>query len=175
MSDSTVSIEYLGVSGRGPTLTAARQEAARKIQTLIAEGWDPSVISHLAYPGMIAVVVRDGVEHWGTRVLTLAEMKPGVTRIRACTSGIRSREEAEALARNHLAQVVCQVDDDSRSGCELLQGRREIGEHLHWLAWQRSYQAGRARGLTDDNAHAAAASDMGLVAGLAARFLATAR
>ena len=175
MSHSTVSIDYLGVSGQGPTLTAARQDAARKIQSLIAEGWDPSLVSHPAYPGVVALVVRDGVEFWGVRVLTLGELKPVVTRVHSCTSGIRGREEAEAAARNHLAQVVCQVDDDSRSGCELLRGRREISEHLHWLAWQRSYQAGRARSLTDDQAHGKASSDMSLVSGLAARFLVTAR
>ena len=139
-------ITYDGMDGTGRTLTDARRDAAHKIAQALSGTYDPVL---LPLPdGDIMLGFRTPTEGWSYWFWRDGRLSGG------CLCALTTREDLERRMRRHAAQST----EDSRylehPTCTA-EDKRDFDEYR---AWQQRYQAAKAMGLTDSEAHAYASS-----------------
>lgn len=154
---TTVSITHCGIQVTGPTVTAAKQEAARQITRLVEDLEKGLEVLHVH--GITAVVWR-AVEGWRCTVLTNTN-----TGTIYGVPGYENRHEAVIAAVTHAAQVAWThaVENDAEfvsTALDQVRGFHQMGnrnrtlrELVEYFAWQRRYKAARDAGHSDGEAH----------------------
>lgn len=143
----TVTIEYCGMAGSGRNVTEAKNDAARKLVTLVHDIQSgPSVVD--VY-GEKAIVWRhdDGWRY------AIVDVGAGYGRNYSMMhSGHGSKAETEMAARYHLAQNLWRltVEDDWRYCTECGLDDERARELVSWAMFQRAYREAIERG-ADDN------------------------
>jgi hypothetical protein len=139
-------ITYHGMNGTGRNITEARRDAGLKIEQALSGSYDPVL---LPLPdGTILVGFRtptDGWSYWFWRDGRLAG---------GCLCGSTTRDELERRMRRHAAQSTEDPRYLDHPSCTP-RDHQDLQDHL---AWQRRYQAAKAMGFTDTDAHAYACS-----------------
>lgn len=146
-----VHITYYGMDGSGRNLTAAKQDAGRKIEAALTGNYNPELLS---CRGMSILVFRQpsGWDH----VITALSNNPREGTLYA-GGNYPTRQDAVNAAKNHLAQLAWECEDGVNPPIEL--DRNETREFKTWATFQLRYQNGLSNGLSKDDAHAYAGKD----------------
>lgn len=134
-----VTIHYCGVPGTGPTVTKAKQDAARKIEMMLSGDWTPYLLAH---KGWFALVARSPLEanSWGYKLFQQSDESQNLY----LSNNYTSRADAIDKAAYHLAQNAGSYEGLERWIPSVLQ--RDLDDYF---AWQASYAQAKARGLSD--------------------------
>jgi hypothetical protein len=155
-----IRIEYFGVEGEGPTVTAAKQDAGRRLEHLVKQTEESPTIIKV---GGVAALVAFQRHGWGWRLIQTTGQALNTGRIHV-SSGYDKRE-AELGALKHVLDVAWNFPNDvtdeewiteSLKGCGVylsLGDERQIkADALRGFGWQRRYRVARAQGYDDADA-----------------------
>ena len=157
------------ITGHGPTMADAIANASDKLREAVDQPWSIHIIRRPEYRTHFAIVARIGLDTWTHTIVDAENMPVNSSRL---WSGNCHQSEHEAIkcARLGMAQVACDIHDDTKSGLEFLTNEPAMRDHLSWLAWQRTYSRHMAAGMTDMQARQQG-TDYATVASLKARWL----
>ena len=134
----TVKVTYCGVEGEGRNVTAAKRDAAEKIEKIMRGPWRPKMIRFGKH--MLSIYRDGGGLWWYYSIIGLSDETPIGETMKAGSCGCYdSPEDAERDARRHVAQCIYEygVDDGMRAIPEKdAVGRRD---HASWVDWQNAY------------------------------------
>lgn len=144
-----ITLSYYGVDGTGRTVTAAKNDAGRKIEAMLKGDYTPRLIQYRTFT---MVLFRDPFRGWVSSVIeNLAAMTADGTaftkQLRSSTASGDDYETAYNNALFHLAQITWQHDDGIRPP-EFLNPllQRECREYFRW---QMGYKFLEAQGMND--------------------------
>ncbi len=151
---ATVRVEYCGMDGEGKTLTAARQDAARKAEKAITGTYDPTILQSR---GWIILVWRDP-HGWRHSILREKEE----TRCRLSYSS--GSDDYDAVFAGALADLAQLSWDGQEEHSPILQGndfagltkedqRRVLGDFKSWRGFQLAYKSPAAQALPECDRH----------------------
>lgn len=152
----TITLEYCGIPGSGPTMAKAKQDAARKLERLVLDCRHGPIM--ITMRGWSALVFR-GPESWS---IGLVFTKGAAHNGPFCyTIGFNDLENAQYAAARNIAQLAwtpsVTSDEDFAAEASRLVRRadntRLYAELLDFIQWQRRYAAARAAGHPDSEAH----------------------
>ena len=148
----TVTIDYFGFSGSGPTVKEAKQDAGRKIQALHADTWTPVIREWRGF----AILVYRNLNGWEYTFIS----HPGEPlRIPAgCSCGFHDRADAVKSAERHIADVGWS-HTDPLGAFPVWFGTDQNREHAHMRReiidgrkWQLQMRHLMQNGITDQSA-----------------------
>ncbi len=151
---ATVRVEYCGMDGEGKTLTAARQDAARKAEKAITGSYAPTILESR---GWIILVWRDP-NGWRESIIKDEE---GVRKNSGYSSGV---EYADAYhgALMSMAQMTWDgqekyppilEDIALRHPVKGSDGRRLLSDFDSWRGFQLAYKSPTAQALPENDRH----------------------
>lgn len=156
----TIRLTYCGVDGEGPTVAAAKQDAARKIEDMVTQltSFAPTII---AIEGWAALVAYCGPNAgWGHRLITGDQ--PGTVRSGPQYLGSSGKRDVALMtAAKHVADCAWRHDiaDDAAwleanrpEGISAAMWRDASSDLLYRYGWQRRYKAARDDGYDDNDA-----------------------
>ena len=157
---SKIKITYYGMDGEGPTVTAAKQDAGRKLEHLVEQtGEDPTIIRI----GNVTALVAFARWGWGHRIIAGITGQPETGHV-AISGGHPDRTTAEVYALKHVLDCAWNwPEDDAAWFDQVMAGKPGVylgpmtlravrGEFLAQCKWQRDYKAARAKGYDDEDA-----------------------
>lgn len=149
-----VQITYYGMEGEGTNLKEARKDASLKIEAALEGRYTPIL---LTLRGEQILCWRTPTEGWQYAQLShhpIHDYEP----LWGTMCGGGDRDEVEAIARNHLAQITWGLKLSEAEEEEILAfvAKKDRREMKSWIEWQRRYDALRAQGLSDNEAHSKA-------------------
>jgi hypothetical protein len=132
--------------GSGFTQTEARADALAKAEhALEATSQGPKAI---VFRGEVWLVIPDAHGTWG-----YARIQHQTHRgYRFLGHNAPTCEEAERLARQHLAQWTHRTDDLDLESAEIIEEPDDRHEHIRWARWQHRYALARSDGADDTRA-----------------------
>src|SRR5258708_1322743 len=108
----TIRIDYCGMDGAGATVTQARQDASRKLSSLVRDLRDHAPI--VVACGGYAKLIYRGAESWcGKLIMREGELNRDPHGYEE--TGYAAREDAIRSAANHVAQLAWSHDVESDS------------------------------------------------------------
>jgi hypothetical protein len=149
---NTVSVTYCGMEGTGRNVTSAKQDAARKLESIMHGSYNPALLECR----MNTILVWRDTQGWHSRVI----QTPGnpVTNSPSYNWEGNDRDEAVHNARAHLAQLAWTFDDglsvprtDADTEIILTPSQRE--DFFRWAGFQLAYRDARKAGMEDCQAH----------------------
>lgn len=138
-----IQLTYCGMAGEGPTVKEAKQDAARKIEAVLALDYEPKIIMagnmigacwntpHGVVSGYVYKGRISGTCHHGSQA-TLAD---------AC----------EQMKLN-IAQNIADVESDAIPEI-IAQNRESVRDYRSWLGFQRAYRDARKQGVPEAECH----------------------
>jgi len=137
----SISITYYGAAGHGPTVTAAKQDAGRKIAEALSGSYTPVIIRHGEYTALVWRVPMYG---WCYKLLTGEEQGPVV----GFSSGGPDEDLPATLRQveRHLAQLT-----GTTNGLNRLTDA-DLREAAVYASWQLAYRQAREAGQDDEAA-----------------------
>lgn len=158
----TIRLTYYGVEGEGPTVTAAKHAAGRKLEHLVSQTDEAPTYIEIAGVSALVFFQKSG---WGHCLLEYRETRPKIGRVHQSSGGgERDRHEAEIGALRHVLDIAWNwpEDDDAwftatmGAGTGVYPSPRELqtirGEFLAQCKWQRDYRRYRGQGYDDEDA-----------------------
>jgi hypothetical protein len=160
----TIRITYYGVDGEGPTVTAAKQDAGRRLEHLVKQTEEPPVIIMVEGEAAILGFTKYG---WGHRCFMTARPAHAVlVGTQWLSGGFATKHEAELYALKHVLDNAWNFPPDdeawfndatngvAKCGVSLTtsEARRIRGEFLAQCKWQRGYRRYRDEGYNDEDA-----------------------
>ncbi len=144
-----IRITYFGVDGKGPTVTAAKNDAGRKIETMLKGDYTPRLIQ---YRHFTMVLFRDPFRGWVySSIENLAAMTAdgsAFTKQLSSSSAIGDDyETAYNSALFHLAQLTWKHEDGICPPDFL--NRVLQKEYREYFRWQMGYKFLQAQGMED--------------------------
>jgi hypothetical protein len=145
----TITVTYYGVEGTGPTVTAAKHNAGRKIDEMLKGDYTPRLIQ---YRHITIVLFRDPFRGW---VYSSIENLAGMTadgsaltkQLRSSSASGDDYETEYNRALFHLAQITWQHEDGICPPDFLnITLQREYREYFRW---QMGYKFLQAQGMED--------------------------
>lgn len=166
----SIDLTYCGMPGTGPTVTAAKQDATRKIESLIA---DVQRGPRVVYIGESVGLVSRDLHGWRYQIIGGPYATSSVTILPAGEPAseavisvakhvaqlVWNFDVAEGLDREFFEGLLADVEDleiDSSVAAAAVTRRHMIEDLVSWAAWQRRYKAARDAGHADNEAHAIA-------------------
>lgn len=150
-----INLEYFGMPGSGATVTEAKQDAGRKIESLLQDLGMPLLLHH---KGAVAILTRD-TYGWGYRLFDVSTLK-AYQYAGHCSGGFDSREECLKAAVHHLAQNMRRIGEKDAEIFDALPerdralARREFAiEAERDDLFQTRYREALARGMENGDAH----------------------
>jgi hypothetical protein len=151
-----ITLTYCGMTGEGPTVREAKQDAARKIEAALELNYTPSVF---AWKGRTALV-------WNTPtgVCSAYVADNGIGTSGVCMHGLGTSIEAACISvRMSLAQAGADITSDEIPAI-LGKDKGAITHFQGWLGFQRAYRQAQADGLCEVDAHRFACEQAGAFA-----------
>jgi hypothetical protein len=153
-----VQVEYCGMPGEGKTLTAAKQDAARKAEDALKGDYTPTL---LCVGDQMGLLFRTPQGWFGERI---TGYKSGL--IYGSSYGL-DQQAARIRFSYNLAQLAWTPEFISRyfggSDDDFIkyaigegkdkESRQSASELRSWIKWQRGYRELRARGISENGAH----------------------
>lgn len=134
-----ITIEYLGVDGRGKSVKSAKEDAVRQIQAILKDiETGPKIIAL----GTLTAVIARTKHGWQYQF---------IDSIGCPHSGYQTAELAEKRARLHAAQSL--FGQTEVSHIDLIKDEHDKIFYLDWVGWQHRYQEIRFKGYSDTEAH----------------------
>jgi hypothetical protein len=142
-----ITINYCGMEGVGQTVTKAKQDAARKIESALDGHYNPTLIFHA---GNVGVVARDPLTGWQYRVVWNAQN---------CNSGVQylggsfhaTEKNAIHGCAHHMAQIA-----GNYIGLEKYFDAATMRDLDRYYAWQETYAEVKCAGGNDEQCRASA-------------------
>ena len=148
---ATVRIEYYGMDGAGPTVTAAKADASRKIERALSGSYAPSI---LRLGPWAALLYREARSGWIYALVATPE--EGLRDLSGCTMGdSECRADVERRARHHLAQLA-QFDMGDEAALAFAH-KDDRAELRRYFAWQTECKAAMDAGCSEAQARERAA------------------
>ena len=148
----TINLTYCGMDGSGPTVSAAKQDAALKLQSIMFENATPCLV---AVNGMSALVWFEPRGGWNYKIVAGAGPVAAISGDLYGCSSSSNRKETIAAAVKHMADLAWSHDvaDDEAffaaiPGLSPADARDLTGR----VQWQRRYKAARDTGRSDEDA-----------------------
>lgn len=144
---ATVRVTYCGMEGEGKTLTAAKQDAARKAEEALTGDYTPVLVQRR---GIAALVYREPAG-WRTQVIVDEQR---AVRGGAVWGGYEDKEDATQSALYHVVQLAWDGEegdalDDLAKGLD----RRRLDDLRGWVRFQLLYRRAVECGLADHLRH----------------------
>lgn len=151
---TTITLTYCGMNGQGPTVKEAKQDAARKIESLLSELDDSPIIRTITHgQDKYTMIIFRNSYRWGYELIKHGESD----RTHYTSANYDSKDEALTHAFRHIAQNVFTFDNDGLHWI-MANDSDGLGNHKSWALWQHRYHAWKLQGQTDEQAHALAHS-----------------
>ena len=135
-----IQLTYCGMEGEGATVKLAKQDAARKIEAVLAGYYTPYMIRH---GDMIGFIWRDP-RGYNYKIIT-SDVQSGSIFGNSATD---DEKEARNRCANHMAQI-----SGSYVGLDAYLTDRDRRDLDEYAAWQERYKQARASGKTDTEAY----------------------
>jgi hypothetical protein len=148
-----ITLQYCGMEGTGETVTKAKQDAARKIEAMLAADYTPKVV---AYKGNAFLIWREPTPYGhisiqSCRIMEKGEMVAPLSRGSTTHGGARDVADVVSQYMLHLAQ---EAWDGQEEQSEFLRLRPDLQrEFTSWCQWQKRYKEARDKGMSDTAAH----------------------
>ena len=144
-----ITITYLGVDGKGATLTAAKNDAGRKIEMMLKGDYTPRLIQ---YRQFTMVLFRDPFRGWVCSSIENVESNnaDGSALTKPLWSSSASGDDYETAYNSalfHLAQLTWQPEDGIRPPDFLNVALQN--ECREYFRWQTGYRVLQAEGMED--------------------------
>ncbi len=136
-----ITITYCGMDGTGDTVAKAKQDAARKLEAVMAGDWNPFLLTHHGRLAVISRIPKGDFRQWG---YALAETDDGSLDLGHVPSWER-RDQAIAAAAKHLAQ-----NAGTYVGLERWLTHHEQRDLDSYFTWQKAYAEAKASGCSDE-------------------------
>jgi hypothetical protein len=130
-----INLRYCGMAGKGPTVKAAKADAAAKIEHLLNDMGQPVITRFGAY----AALIWRGVSGWHYGLLSESGAAP-----LGWSGEEETKREALDRAKGHLASLAMgphATDEDYAAAVEYVGEKGNAEELADALAWQRAYAA----------------------------------
>jgi hypothetical protein len=160
-----INLTYCGMDGAGATVKEAKADAARKIETLIAELGRAPHLYLMQIDAWTALVARDA-NGWGYKIISTPDQPLAQGMVYMNSFGndqdATLRACAYSLLQNAWSQDV--VNDELWLGSRVVnlpsaaRDKSLSSNLLSWFSWQRDYKRLRDSGLSDTEAHKQARS-----------------
>ena len=129
----TVTVDYFGFTGTGPTVKEAKQDAGRKIQALQSGYWSPKIVEWRGY----AILITRNLHGWERHFI----QHPGeALHVGSSCCGYESEQEAVASARRHVADCGWTPADPIDLFPEFLTDEHDRREIITGRKWQINMQ-----------------------------------
>lgn len=135
-----ISLTYCGMAGEGATVKLAKQDAARKIESVLAGYYTPYMLRHA---DMIGLVWREPQGYCYKIIHADTEAGP--------LHG-NSTHEDEAGTRSNCARHMAQLAGNY-TGLDRHLNDADKRDLDRYFAWQERYRIAKAQGMTDQQAH----------------------
>lgn len=146
-----ITLTYFGVEGSGRTVSEAKKDAGRKIEAALTGDYDPFLIGHCGYLGLVGRDPRGGqLGTWGYRVIEAGCLGgDGLTVF--IDTNYASRHDAIAACAYHLAQ-----NAGTYAGLERHLAAARLRDLDAYFLWQQEYAKAKSEGLGDEECRARA-------------------
>jgi len=142
---TTITLKYCGMEGTGPTVKAAKQDAASKIERLLAESWEPTYIQGRTLIGM---VWRDQFA-WAYCIL-----EAPITERPCQHYNYDTREDAYRACARHMAQNEIDLDAaDPYTAPDYVKNPIDRRSYADYVAWQLAARTALRQGVSNQDAH----------------------
>jgi len=148
-----ITLEYYGQSGSGPTVKAAKADAAKKLQEFVKNA-ERGPRFHRSRDCF--AVIFPSPDGWTVSYLDIA--LPPTLHVHTGNTHYPTLDEADRAVRIGFAQNEWTSDGTDIS--PYLTTQEEHREFAAWTSWQRRYSAWRATGVNDHVAHQRASQEL---------------